>query len=123
MTRARAMKVCSKPGCPAVVPAGVGRCPPCAGEADRARGTASQRGYTSSGHRSFRRAVLRRDPVCVACRAAPSTVADHYPASRRELVDAGLDPDNPARGRGLCASCHGRATAANPGQRGGWNVT
>ncbi|MEU6709988.1 hypothetical protein ABZ897_00800 [Nonomuraea sp. NPDC046802] len=51
----------------------------------------------------------------------PSTVADHHPLSRRELVARGLDPDDPQYGRGLCTSCHGKETAANPEQAGGWN--
>lgn len=76
--------------------------------------------YDSPGHRRFRRLVLKRDPLCVLC-GAPATVADHFPTDRRDLVAQGLDPNDPARGRGLCASCHGKATAANPRQRGGWN--
>ena len=50
-----------------------------------------------------------------------ATVADHWPLTRRELVAAGLDPDHPARGRGLCAPCHAKATALDPRTRGGWN--
>jgi 5-methylcytosine-specific restriction enzyme A len=119
MTR-RAMKVCSTPTCPALVPTGTGQCDRCQAERDRARGTAAQRGYTSRGHQRFRRTVLQCDPVCVVCRTAPSTVADHYPLSRRQLVDARLDPDNPDRGRGVCVPCHGKETAMH--QPGGWNA-
>lgn len=68
--------------------------------------------------------MLARDPNCVLClqadRTEPATVADHYPRSRRELVERGLDPDDPQHGRGLCSSCHGRATAQH--QPGGWNA-
>jgi 5-methylcytosine-specific restriction enzyme A len=117
VVRVRAKKVCSTPRCPNLVESG--RCDDCKGKAEQRRGTAAQRGYTSAGHRRFRRAVLRRDPLCVLC-SAPSTVADHWPRSRRELVEQGLNPNDPAAGRGLCASCHGRETAANPDQRGGW---
>lgn len=67
----------------------------------------------------FREGVLARDPICKVCRRAPSTVADHFPLSRRELVAAGLDADDPERGRGLCKPCHDRETARL--QPGGWN--
>ncbi|QDY11401.1 hypothetical protein FJK98_02390 [Micromonospora sp. HM134] len=50
----------------------------------------------------------------------PSTVADHWPLSRRELVDAGLDANDPTRGRGLCKGCHDRHTSV--AQPGGWNA-
>ena len=114
----RALKVCSTHGCPNLIPQGSSRCPDCDRRADKARGT---RGYQTAGHRRFRRVVLTRDPLCVVCREAVSTVADHWPISRRDLVAQGLDPNDPSRGRGLCHRCHSRATAATPGQRGGWN--
>jgi len=64
--------------------------------------------------------VLRRDPVCVLCKTASATVADHHPVSRRELVAMKVaDPDAPSRLRGLCASCHGKETART--FPGGWN--
>ena len=113
----RAMRVCSTPRCPELVADG-GRCPECRAAADKIRGTATRRGYTSPGHQRFRRAVLMRDPICVECNIAASTVADHYPLSRRELVDAGLDPNSKERGRGLCKRCHDKSTARY--QPGGW---
>lgn len=114
------MRVCSTPGCPTIYPATEGsRCPTHRAQADKARGTAAQRGYTSRGHQQFRRQVLHRDPVCVACHIAVATVADHYPHSRRELIDLGLDPNDSARGRGLCKTCHDQSTAQD--QPGGWN--
>lgn len=93
-------------------------CAECRRDADRARGN---RGYSSAGHRSFREAVLARDPFCVidGCTAWAS-VADHWPLSRRELIERGLDPDDPAAGRGLCKPHHDRSTAER--QPGGWNV-
>lgn len=106
-----ASRPCLTRDCPGIALPGQGRCKECAARADRDRGTATQRGYTGRGHRVFRTRVLARDPVCKVCRVALSTVADHYPMSRRELVDAGLDPNDPARGRGLCFSCHSRETA------------
>lgn len=119
----RALKTCSVPGCPELVPSG--RCAQHRREAEQRRGTARQRGYDRAHERRFRQAVLARDPLCVCqdhghghgprC-LTPSTVADHWPRSRRELVAAGLDPNDPQHGRGLCASCHGKHTAtAQPG--------
>lgn len=122
------LHVCSRPGCPNLTPS-AGRCTSCARVADVERGTASQRGYTSAGHRRlFRAEVLRRDPVCTQDQYPDgdgkpclewSTVADHYPRSRAELVAAGEDPNDPAHGRGLCKRHHDRSTALH--QPGGWN--
>lgn len=114
----RALKVCSKSGCPELVESG--RCVEHRRLDDKARGTATDRGYNSVGHRRFRRAVLQRDPICVVCSAAASTVADHHPVSRRDLLASGLDPNAPERGRGLCVTCHNRATSVN--QPGGFNA-
>lgn len=116
------MKVCSTPGCPNLTDTG-GRCDEHRRAADRARGN---RGYSSPRHRRFRRLVLQRDPVCVVCDAALATVADHFPISRRDLIDSGEDPDNPDAGRGLCKPCHDRETARHqPGGFAdpGWNAT
>jgi len=115
------MRVCSVSGCPTIYPDGEGsRCAAHRKEADRARGTAAQRGYATPGHKAFRRAVLLRDPICVLCGTAFSTVADHHPLSRKELLDRGLNPNDPQYGRGLCADDHNRETARN--QPGGWNT-
>lgn len=111
--------VCSQPGCPTYVPQGQSRCDEHSRHADRRRGTAAERGYTGRGHKGFRALVLERDPICVICRLATATVADHYPVSRRDLVESGADPNDPVHGRGLCSSCHGRETAKH--QPGGWN--
>lgn len=112
-----AKKVCSR--CPNLVEQGVSMCPTCRAASDKAR-NAEPRGYNTTGHRSFRQAVLARDPICKLCGIAWATVADHYPMSRRDLVDAGLDADDPKHGRGLCSSCHNRETAIH--QPGGWHA-
>jgi 5-methylcytosine-specific restriction protein A len=115
----RAPRTCSETGCTADAVNGP-RCTP-----HRPKATPHtrdhKRAYSSTGHARFRAAVLKRDPRCVICGAA-STVADHYPHTRKELVAAGLNPNDPMRGRGLCASCHSRATALDPRTRGGWNA-
>lgn len=115
----RALRPCSTPGCPNLTPAGQSRCDTHNRQADRDRGTARQRGYTTAGHQRFRRRVLARDRLCVLC-GAVATVADHYPKSRRDLIAEGLDPNDPAHGRGLCASCHGKETMRH--QPGGYTA-
>lgn len=114
------MRVCSVPGCPTIYEGKSTRCPDCQATADRARGTATQRGYTGAGHQAFRGAVLTRDPVCVVCNVRQSTVADHHPLSRKDLTLNHQDPNNPAYGRGLCKPCHDSATASH--QPGGWHT-
>lgn len=115
---ARALTICNRPGCPTKIPQGQGRCAECRADADRAR---RPRGnpYATRGHLLFRDAVLARDPICVLCDIRIATVADHYPDERVDLVRAGLDPNDPERGRGLCAGCHNEYTAAT--SPGGWN--
>jgi 5-methylcytosine-specific restriction enzyme A len=112
-----AARVCSVPNCPTLTTGG--RCDEHRRQADRIRGTARQRGYSTKGHAVFRAGVLARDPVCVLCTQALATVADHWPLSRKQLLAQRLDPNDTARGRGLCASCHNRETARE--QPGGWN--
>ena len=108
-----AWRVCTQPGCGTLVPAGTGRCPT---HTRRRDGNP----YSTPGHQAFREAVLARDPICVLCLRVRATVADHYPDERRDLVAQGLDPNDPARGRGLCKSCHDKHTAAT--SPGGWNT-
>jgi len=124
-----ALKTCSNQGCPNLIVSGRSRCQTCDKAAEDRRGTPKERGYGPRHQRRFRPQVLRRDPICVC--VAPghdhpahgcyrqSTVADHWPLSRRELVERGMDPDDPAHGRGLCKPCHDRSTAR--AQPGGWN--
>lgn len=118
----RALTTCSRPGCPNLVTSG--RCDACTTDAERQRGTSTQRGYGKRHRQRFRAAVLDRDVNCVLCIAGghwtPATVADHWPLSRREIGERGLDADDPRHGRGLCHDCHSKETAAN--QPGGWNA-
>lgn len=113
------MRVCSKAGCPTIYPDIQGsRCTKHTAAARRSR--IDNDVYSSTGHRRFRNSVLTRDPICVTCDIAQSTVADHYPLTRRELVAQGMNPNDPAHGRGLCAPCHNKHTAAT--SPGGWNA-
>jgi 5-methylcytosine-specific restriction protein A len=112
------MRVCSVAGCPTIYEDTNSRCITHRREADKARGTKHERGYDSRGHKSFRNQTLMRDPICVLCHARESTVADHYPLSRRDLIEGGMDPNDPNHGRGLCVSCHNKETAQH--QPGGF---
>lgn len=113
-------KVCSAPGCPTIHKNPGAKCDEHKKEADRQH-WANTTGYNTAGHRNvFRPAVLTRDPICVipGCNQ-PSEVADHYPRSRKELIELHLNPDDPQYGRGLCTLHHNQETAIN--QPGGWN--
>lgn len=110
------LRPCSVPGCDEV---GAGRmCELHDIRAKRDRIIAS-RGYKTKAHTDrFRGGILARDPVCVICRAAAATVADHYPLTRRQLLAKGMDPDDPSNGRGVCATCHNSHTGST--SPGGW---
>jgi 5-methylcytosine-specific restriction protein A len=119
MPRRGSWRVCSKPGCPEFSQGG-GRCDGCKAEAEKTRGTAKQRGYGGRHLTRFRPGVLAKDPTCVCTEedhghpapcGQPSKHADHWPLSRRELVEQGTDPNDPKHGRGLCHSCHSKETA------------
>lgn len=115
-------KVCSTSGCPHLVSSG-SLCDECRKAKDKRR-TRGRNPYTSKAHRLARARVLARDPRCVCpgdgpdgcgkhhglC-GAPSTIADHWPIERIELIEAGLDPNDPQRMRGLCKRCHDSKTA------------
>jgi 5-methylcytosine-specific restriction protein A len=69
---------------------------------------AGARGYDGR-HRDWRARILRRDPLCRICRAAPATTADHIIPLRR---GGRFTLEN---GQGVCAECHGRKTAQQDG--------
>lgn len=113
------MRVCNVPGCPTLFDGDGGRCPTHATQARRAR--VDNKVYSTREHRDFRTLVLQRDPICVTPGCAnPSTVADHHPCTRRELVAAHLNPNDPQYGRGLCAMHHNAHTART--SPGGWHA-
>jgi len=115
------MRVCSIHGCPEIYASTEGsRCAKHRREAEQARRPEGSP-YATAGHRRFRTTVLQRDPICVQCGLALSTVADHHPHTRKELIALGLNPNDPQFGRGLCKTCHDRHTAAT--SPGGWHAT
>ena len=63
---ARVLKVCSKPGCPELVPHDVSRCHEHERAADRARGSRQARGYDRE-HDRLRRRYERRGVVGMTC--------------------------------------------------------
>lgn len=122
----RALRACPVSGCPELTSGG--RCPTHLKDSDQRRGTRQERGYGRAHETRFRRGVLLRDPLCVCTDQGhghgaqcllQSSVADHWPLDRRELVARGLDANNPERGRGLCKRCHDKHTSVT--QPGGWH--
>lgn len=84
---------------------------------DANRGNSHSRGY-GGDHQTFREGVLwncRGQCVIPGC-GEIATVADHYPRSRRELVAAGEDPNDPRFGRGLCKHHHDQHTGETEGR-------
>lgn len=77
---------------------------------DATRGTAASRGYDAR-HRSWRRVILTRDPMCrigIICGGrAASTVADHIIP-----LNAGGTWDM-SNGQGACEKCHNHKRATS----------
>jgi 5-methylcytosine-specific restriction protein A len=114
--------VCNQHDCGTLIqktPGTDGRCPKHRHTADQDRRPTGNP-YTTKAHRTFRETVLTRDPICVLCRREPSTVADHYPTERKDLIAQGINPNDPVHGRGLCKRCHDKHTART--SPGGWNT-
>lgn len=116
MTRRRP-KVCARPGCPFLTEPGESRCPDCETTADRARGSAAERGYDGRW-RAFRADYLLRNPFCEdssGC-ARLATDLDHLDGLG-PLGPRGFDPENC---QGLCHSHHSAKTARENGSFGRW---
>jgi 5-methylcytosine-specific restriction protein A len=117
---ARAMSVCSTPSCPQLVE-GSGRCTKCKAEAEKKRGTASQRGYDSSWRR-VRAAYLKANPFCECEECSALLISQRPFATDVDHID-GLGPNGPlgrdwSNLRALSHSHHARRTARD--QPGGW---
>ena len=67
---------------------------------DSRRESACRRGY-GRRHQRQRKLILHRDPICRACGAAPSVVADHIV----DISDGG-SATAMSNLQGLCESCH-----------------
>ena len=114
MTRRRALKVCSLPGCPNLVASG--RCGRCSTLAERQRGSSAERGYDSHWRRT-RADFLFENPFCSepGC-LAPATDVDHIHGDG-PLSPGGHDHD---RLQGFCHPHHSQKTARENGSFGRW---
>lgn len=103
------LKVCAAPGCPALVPLGVARCPAHA-RRPWAHRVASRRarGYGREWERR-RALVLEEGPWCAGC-GAPATTVDHVIPKAEGGTDARSNL------RALCAACQQRK-AGREGRR------
>lgn len=106
--------ICNVPGCPAIA-TGKGKCDIHRQEADRARGTAAQRGYNYKWARTRGR-YLQLHPTCEqsGCDAAATDV--HHIDGRGP---GGVNGHQHSNLRALCKSHHSALTARE--QPGGWN--
>jgi len=75
--------------------------------------------YPWTGDHGLERMILRRDPICMMCERAPSTVADHIIPHKGDWSRF-VDEKNL---QGLCYSCHGAKTANEDGGFGREPVT
>jgi 5-methylcytosine-specific restriction protein A len=85
-----------------------GYCPTHAREKERTRYNAETRHwYYTTEWKVLRAITLHADPICVECKTAPSTLADHKVPHRGDRAKF-YDLSNLA---GMCVTCHGRKTA------------
>lgn len=107
---------CPVPGCPELTSGG--RCVEHRRVDMRIRAERGNAVYGQTKWQRIRKAYIYANPWCVLCGRA-ATVADHWPLSRKQLVERGdPKPDAPKHLRPLCASCHNKETAKH--QPGGW---
>jgi 5-methylcytosine-specific restriction enzyme A len=75
--------------------------------------------YQTAKWKVCRAIVLARDPICVECKRAAATQADHKERAQTIARLYGIaEFFNPARCQGLCKSCHSRKTALEVGYAG-----
>jgi 5-methylcytosine-specific restriction protein A len=98
---------CPRNGCPVLVQRGY--CPTHAREKEQQRYNADTRKwYYTKDWKLLRQLTLAKDPVCVQCKVAPSTLVDHvvpHRGDRALFFSLG-------NLQGLCARCHGQKTAS-----------
>ena len=80
-------------------------------DTDTDRPNAAQRGYCSSQHRAWRKAIFTRDGFrCVRCGSPHRLQADHI-----VRIEDGGSRYGEENGQTLCISCHSKKTAAEVG--------
>ena len=99
----RAPRVCSFPGCTALVRAKRPRCPKHPYKQEK-RPSYRKRGYVAKDWDKIRAAQLAREPRCRSC-GAPARVVDHIVAKQKGGTDASGNLQS------LCRSCHSSKTA------------
>lgn len=118
MTPTRALRPCSRPGCPELVESGA--CEAHRRERSRTKARARNRDgdrrealrfYNSAKWHRIRAAKLRRDPLCETCEEDGSVVE----ATEVDHIDG--DRENNDRGnlRSQCKPCHSRKTVLQDG--------
>lgn len=111
----RPLRSCTTPGCPSKVDGG--KCARCKGNR-LDQHNAGKRPYARASWLRFRIDYLSRNPRCVLCDRM-ATIPDHWPVSRRDLVNRGVrHPDQAFYVRALCTACHNAQTGIH--QPGGW---
>lgn len=66
--------------------------------------------YNLALWQTIRRAILRRDPLCMMCHVIASAVVDHVIPARLYVAQGGSFWDKKNL-QGLCKECHDRKTA------------
>jgi len=89
-------RVCTTSGCPALIPQGATRCPVCASDYERARGSSTQRGYDAAFNTAKRQPKYVNATHCTECGCAfasdnPKT-AGHVVAIRKGGQGSGITP-------------------------------
>lgn len=116
---ARAMSVCSRPGCFELVPRS-GKCAPCKAKANKSRAHITrQRGHDTKAWARTRTAYIREHPYCEDTSHADVAELLRPLAKQVDHVD-GLGPNGPrghdwANLEALCVSCHSRRTGRDFG--------
>jgi len=100
------LRVCSVPGCPVLCSGG--RCPSCAKDADKARGTSTQRGYGTKhiNERAKWARIIARTPVSCARCHGPITSADEWQLDHNDDRTGYLGPSH----KGCNLSAAGKAS-------------
>lgn len=101
---------CNRHGCPELTDHPRGLCPVHRSEAEKARGSSSDRGYGSAWQRRRKR-FLQANPVCQEDGCLKLATEAHHVPPRRELVAQGVkDPDAYRFLVALCKSHHSQRT-------------